>query len=217
MGVGFAAAAARAAQEAAAPARSPSSRRLQPFVDRHTLAGAVTLVADKDKVLSLEAVGYADIAARKPMRTDAAVLDRLAVQADHRHRADDAGGRGQGEAGRPGGEVPAGVQGPVAGRRAGQGRTCCSRSRSTRSPSATSSATPAACRSSRRWSSRRSTCCRCAWRVGSYAMTPLQFEPGTQVPVFQRRHQHGGPDHRGRQRHALRGVPATSGCSSRWA
>ena len=30
----------------------------------------MTLVASKDKVLSLEAVGYADIAAKKPMRTD---------------------------------------------------------------------------------------------------------------------------------------------------
>jgi CubicO group peptidase (beta-lactamase class C family) len=40
-------------------------------VDRHTLAGAVTLVADRDEVLSLEAVGFADIAAGKPMRTDA--------------------------------------------------------------------------------------------------------------------------------------------------
>jgi CubicO group peptidase (beta-lactamase class C family) len=44
---------------------------LQPFVDSHSLAGAVTLVADKDRVLSLEAVGYADIAAGKPMKTDA--------------------------------------------------------------------------------------------------------------------------------------------------
>jgi CubicO group peptidase (beta-lactamase class C family) len=44
---------------------------LRPFVDRHALAGAVTLVADKDKVLSLEAVGYADVDARKPMTTDA--------------------------------------------------------------------------------------------------------------------------------------------------
>jgi CubicO group peptidase (beta-lactamase class C family) len=44
---------------------------LQPFVDRHELAGAVTLVASKDRVLSLEAVGYADVAARKPMQTDA--------------------------------------------------------------------------------------------------------------------------------------------------
>ena len=44
---------------------------LQPFVDRHALAGAVTLVADKDKILSLEAVGFADLATKKPMTTDA--------------------------------------------------------------------------------------------------------------------------------------------------
>ncbi len=44
---------------------------LQPFVDRHALAGAVTLVADKDKVLSLEAIGFADVAAKKTMPTDA--------------------------------------------------------------------------------------------------------------------------------------------------
>jgi len=44
---------------------------LQPFVDSHALAGAVTLIADKDKVLSLEAVGFTDVAAKKPMPTDA--------------------------------------------------------------------------------------------------------------------------------------------------
>src|SRR5262245_50252942 len=44
---------------------------LQPFVDSHSLAGVVTLVADKDKVLSLDAVGYADVAAKNPMKTDA--------------------------------------------------------------------------------------------------------------------------------------------------
>jgi CubicO group peptidase (beta-lactamase class C family) len=43
---------------------------LQPFVENHTIAGAVTLVADKDQVLSLTTVGYADLAAKKPMRTD---------------------------------------------------------------------------------------------------------------------------------------------------
>lgn len=43
---------------------------LQPFVDRHTLAGAVVLVADPDKILDLEAVGWMDIAAQKQMRTD---------------------------------------------------------------------------------------------------------------------------------------------------
>ncbi|MEA3210460.1 MAG: hypothetical protein QOE70_3517 [Chthoniobacter sp.] len=57
-----------------APAEeSPKSiaAQLQPFVDSRTLAGAVTLVATKDKVLSLEAVGYADVAAKKVMTTDA--------------------------------------------------------------------------------------------------------------------------------------------------
>lgn len=44
---------------------------LQPYVDRHELAGAVTLVVSKDSVLSLEAVGYADVAAKKNMWTDA--------------------------------------------------------------------------------------------------------------------------------------------------
>lgn len=44
---------------------------LQPFVDRHTLAGAVTLVATKDKVLDVGAVGFADIEANKPMTPDA--------------------------------------------------------------------------------------------------------------------------------------------------
>ena len=51
--------------------RSPITAALQPFVDSHSLAGAVTLVADKDQVLSLDAVGYADIAAGKPMAADA--------------------------------------------------------------------------------------------------------------------------------------------------
>jgi CubicO group peptidase (beta-lactamase class C family) len=41
---------------------------LQPFVDSHSLAGAVALVADKDKVLSIDAVGFADIADQKPMK-----------------------------------------------------------------------------------------------------------------------------------------------------
>ena len=44
---------------------------LRPFVESRSLAGAVTLVADKDKVLSVDAVGYSDVAARTPMKTDA--------------------------------------------------------------------------------------------------------------------------------------------------
>jgi CubicO group peptidase (beta-lactamase class C family) len=64
-----------AAAPAPAEAPSPTSKGiaavLQPFVDSHALAGAVTLVADRDRVLSLEAVGFADVAAGKPMRPDA--------------------------------------------------------------------------------------------------------------------------------------------------
>ena len=58
-------------QTVAAQSHQSVSGSLQPFVDSHTLAGAVTLVASRDKVLSLEAVGYADIAAQEPMKTDA--------------------------------------------------------------------------------------------------------------------------------------------------
>lgn len=44
---------------------------LQPFVDSRSLAGAVALTADKDRVLSLDSVGFADIAADRPMQPDA--------------------------------------------------------------------------------------------------------------------------------------------------
>ncbi|WP_020471569.1 serine hydrolase domain-containing protein [Zavarzinella formosa] len=43
---------------------------LQPYVDQHKLAGAVTLVADKEKILSVETVGFANIAAKSPMSKD---------------------------------------------------------------------------------------------------------------------------------------------------
>jgi CubicO group peptidase (beta-lactamase class C family) len=43
---------------------------IQPFVDRHELAGAVALVATKDKVLSVDTVGYMDVAAQTPIRKD---------------------------------------------------------------------------------------------------------------------------------------------------
>jgi CubicO group peptidase (beta-lactamase class C family) len=55
----------------AAGSTGPVAAALQPFVDRHTLAGAVTLVATKDRVLDLETVGYADVAAGRPMPTNA--------------------------------------------------------------------------------------------------------------------------------------------------
>ena len=43
---------------------------LQPYVDNHIMAGAVALIADKDNVLHLEAVGLADIATQRRLRTD---------------------------------------------------------------------------------------------------------------------------------------------------
>lgn len=40
---------------------------LQPFVDKHELAGAVAVVATRDKVIATDVVGFADIAAGKKM------------------------------------------------------------------------------------------------------------------------------------------------------
>ena len=54
-----------------AAAADPLAAAVQPFIDSHSLAGAVMLVANKDKVLDLSAVGYEDVAAKKPMPTDA--------------------------------------------------------------------------------------------------------------------------------------------------
>ncbi|MGO8746536.1 MAG: serine hydrolase domain-containing protein [Thermoguttaceae bacterium] len=53
-----------------APAASSLAHQLQPYVDGRVMAGAVLLVADKDKILDLEALGWSDIAAKKPMRCD---------------------------------------------------------------------------------------------------------------------------------------------------
>lgn len=47
--------------------------KLQPYVDRNELAGAVALAASKEKTLRVEAVGWADVEAKRPMRTDSIV------------------------------------------------------------------------------------------------------------------------------------------------
>lgn len=44
---------------------------LQPYVDRHALAGAVTVTVSKDKLLDVSTAGYADIAAKTPMPANA--------------------------------------------------------------------------------------------------------------------------------------------------
>lgn len=46
------------------------SARMQQFVGRGELAGVVTLVASKDKVLHLAATGMSDLQTQRPMRTD---------------------------------------------------------------------------------------------------------------------------------------------------
>jgi CubicO group peptidase (beta-lactamase class C family) len=56
--------------QTAPPSPGSAAAALQPFVDAHSIAGAVTLVASKDKVLDLETVGYADIAGQKAMKPD---------------------------------------------------------------------------------------------------------------------------------------------------
>ena len=52
-------------------AASPIADALKPFVEKGELAGAVALVASKDKVLAVEAVGFADRATQRLMKTDA--------------------------------------------------------------------------------------------------------------------------------------------------
>jgi CubicO group peptidase (beta-lactamase class C family) len=58
------------AKDVPAPSSKSITAALQPFIDSHSVAGAVTLVADKDKILSLDVVGYADLAEKKPIRAN---------------------------------------------------------------------------------------------------------------------------------------------------
>jgi CubicO group peptidase (beta-lactamase class C family) len=55
----------------AAPELPSVAAAMQATVDAHEIAGAVTLVATKDKILHLGATGLADVAAQQPMPTDA--------------------------------------------------------------------------------------------------------------------------------------------------
>lgn len=55
---------------AATPPHLKPEEVLAPFVQHEELAGAVALVADREKVLSVTAVGFADIEAKKPMQAD---------------------------------------------------------------------------------------------------------------------------------------------------
>ena len=49
---------------------SPIRNRMQAFVDEHVIAGSVTVVANKNNILSLQTTGYANLATKEPMRSD---------------------------------------------------------------------------------------------------------------------------------------------------
>lgn len=53
-----------------AQAAGTVAESVKPFVDRQELAGAVMLIAGKDQVLATEVAGWADIASQKPMQAD---------------------------------------------------------------------------------------------------------------------------------------------------
>ncbi|MDR1053584.1 MAG: beta-lactamase family protein, partial [Planctomycetaceae bacterium] len=48
----------------------PVKELLQPYVDSGELPGVVTVIADKDKILQIDAIGYADIETKRPMSDD---------------------------------------------------------------------------------------------------------------------------------------------------
>lgn len=54
-----------------ATSSAPSiAARLQHYVDENVIAGAVVLVADKDRIMDIEAFGYSDLATRRKMQPD---------------------------------------------------------------------------------------------------------------------------------------------------
>ncbi len=52
------------------PGSGAGAKALQPFIDAHTLAGAVAVTANQEGILDTTLVGWADIAAKKPMQAD---------------------------------------------------------------------------------------------------------------------------------------------------
>src|SRR4051812_22221283 len=54
-----------------AQAADPLKPVLQSFVDQHIAPGVVALVANRDRVLTLETAGYADLENKTPIRDDA--------------------------------------------------------------------------------------------------------------------------------------------------
>ncbi|WP_437204240.1 serine hydrolase domain-containing protein [Planctomicrobium sp. SH664] len=56
--------------ESTAPPTANVASALLPLIQQNEIQGAVTVVAARDKVLSLEAVGWSDVAHQHPMKTD---------------------------------------------------------------------------------------------------------------------------------------------------
>src|SRR5438477_7450722 len=59
-----------ALSSAATPKLPGVGAAMQAAVDAHDIAGAVTVVVTKDKILHLETAGFADVAGNKPMQPD---------------------------------------------------------------------------------------------------------------------------------------------------
>ncbi|MDR1140807.1 MAG: beta-lactamase family protein, partial [Planctomycetaceae bacterium] len=48
----------------------PVKELLQPYIDSGELPGVVTVIADKDKIVQIDAVGYTDLETKRPMSAD---------------------------------------------------------------------------------------------------------------------------------------------------
>ncbi len=197
----------------AAPARPPVAAQLQPFIARHEISGAVTLIGDKDDVLSLETVGLADVADQRPMTPDTlfwiASMNKaitgtamMMLVSDGKLGVDDpvekylpefTGQRVQVNPGAPAVPVV---------------RAITIRDLLTH----TSGIIP-------RTAAEDHFLDRVPQReaVASYDRLTLRFQPGGRYEVQQWRHQHRGPDCRGDQRPALRRVPRPTPSSGRSA
>jgi CubicO group peptidase (beta-lactamase class C family) len=68
--MGHSAFAAEATKPAAIPEIAAITAAMQGVVASQEVAGAVTLIASPDQIVHLSAVGFADIAAKRPMKTD---------------------------------------------------------------------------------------------------------------------------------------------------
>src|SRR5262245_35591108 len=68
---------------------------LDGYIQKGEIAGAVSLVARKGKLVHLQAQGVADLESRKPLSTDAIFRLASMTKTDHEPRRDDASRRRQ--------------------------------------------------------------------------------------------------------------------------